>query len=393
MDPSNGGPCQGIRNFIPELEKLGVQNEVVTLDSPTAIFLGADDFPIHALGPASNPWAYSGSLVNWLYENFHRYDAVVVHGLWLYHGYAARKALLQLKRQNKVRKSGKVPKLFVMPHGMLDPYFQKAPERKLKAIRNWIYWKLVEGNLVNEADGLLYTCEEELRLARHTFRPYRPKREINVGYGIARPAPYAEDMVNAFSKKCPQLNNQPYLLFLSRIHEKKGLDLLINAYEQIVKGFLFGNNDFPKLVIAGPGLDSGYGKKIQDIVCGNAVLKQSVFFTGMLSGEAKWGAFYGCEAFILPSHQENFGIAVVEALACGKPVLISNQVNIWSEIETEGGGMVGKDDLLGTYQMIRSWISSSEGEKVGMGRKARRCFEKKFDIGLNAERYLNAINL
>lgn len=390
MDPANGGPCQGIRNFIPELEKLGVENEVVSLDSPSAMFLGTDKFPIHALGPAHTPWAFNASLIDWLCENLKRFDAVVVHGLWLYHGFAARKALLQLKRKNPSRKSGKVPKLFVMPHGMLDPYFQKTPSRKLKAIRNWFYWKLIERKVVRDADGILYTCEEELRLGGQTFSPYRPKREINVGYGIAEPSPYTQIMTNAFQSKCPQLNNHSYFLFLSRIHEKKGLDLLVGAYEQIVKES-FGGNDIPKLVIAGPGLDSAYGRKIQDLVLDSAVLSQHIFFTGMLSGSAKWGAFYGCEAFILPSHQENFGIAVVEAMACGKPVLISKQVNIWREIEEEKSGIVRDDNLLGTYQMINSWLNFPEEKKSSMGRSAKQCFKGKFDIGVNAERYLNAI--
>ena len=75
----------------------------------------------------------------------------------------------------------------------------------------------------------------------------------------------------------------------------------------------------------------------------------------MLTGHAKWGAFYGAEAFILPSHQENFGIAVVEALACGKPVLISKQVNIWHEIIEGGGGLVEEDTTAGTLRLLESW--------------------------------------
>lgn len=81
MDPSSGGPCQGIRNSIPELEKLGVQNEVVSLDDPTASFVREDTFPIHLLGPAKNPWAYNPKLIPWLLENLPRFDAVIVHGL------------------------------------------------------------------------------------------------------------------------------------------------------------------------------------------------------------------------------------------------------------------------------------------------------------------------
>src|SRR5690606_21760746 len=130
-----------------------------------------------------------------------------------------------------------------------------------------------------------------------------------------------------------------YLLYLSRIHQKKGVDLLINAYAEIIKSEEHKKikRDFPKLVIAGPGMDSNYGKDLKLLVEENN-LGDSIFFPGMLSGDAKWLAFYNADAFILPSHQENFGIAVVEALACKIPVLISNKVNIWRENEKEAAG-------------------------------------------------------
>src|SRR5690554_4640847 len=164
MDPSSGGPCQGIRNAIPALAELGVCNEVVCMDDPQAEFLDKDDFEIHALGPAKNAWAYSPKLIPWLKDNLNRFDVVIVHGLWLYPGYAVLKVYQSIQ--------GKAPKLFVMPHGMLDPYFQKASSRKLKALRNWFYWKLIEKNLIQRADGVLFTCEQEMLLARETFRPY-----------------------------------------------------------------------------------------------------------------------------------------------------------------------------------------------------------------------------
>jgi glycosyltransferase involved in cell wall biosynthesis len=191
---------------------------------------------------------------------------------------------------------------------MLDPYFQKAPERRLKAIRNQIYWKLIEQKLINRADGLLFTCEAELLLARETFTPYHPKRELNVGYGIQEPPAFTPAMRDAFLNKCPEIADKSYILFLSRVHEKKGADLLIKAYSSI------RNSSSSKLIIAGPGMETDYGKSLIQIVKEDH-LEHSVHFTGMLSGDAKWGAFYGCETFVLPSHQENFGIAVVEALA------------------------------------------------------------------------------
>lgn len=389
MDPASGGPCQGIRNSCNELQKMGVHNEVVCLNAPDAEFLGKDAFPIHALGPNKGPWNYAAMLIPWLSENLGRFDAVIVHGLWLYPSYAAIKALQRFKA--KASGSEKVPRIFVMPHGMLDPYFQKAEGRKLKALRNWLYWKIIESDVVKKADGVLFTCQAELELARTTFSPYQPSREINVGYGIVTPPPFTPAMRNAFLDKCPGLGEQPYWLFLSRIHQKKGVDLLIEAYKTILlKQSEFGV-EIPKLVVAGPKLETAYGQKIKQMVADDPLLKKNVFLPGMLTGDAKWGAFYGCDAFALPSHQENFGIAVVEALACGKPVLISDQVNIWREIEAANCGIVTPDTLAGTEQALTSWLRLSTAEKEKMEQRARTTFEREFAIPAAAQRLWEAM--
>ena len=111
----------------------------------------------------------------------------------------------------------------------------------------------------------------------------------------------------------------------------------------------------------------------------------------MLSGEAKWGAFYHCDAFVLPSHQENFGIAVVEALACNKPVLISNQVNIWREIQAEGAGLVADNTEEGTKKLLSGWMDKSVSDKSEMGNKARRAFEKLYAIGPAAKHLMDTL--
>lgn len=381
MDPASGGPCQGIRNSIPELQRLGVHSEVVSLDDPKSSFLENDPFPIHALGPSKTSWCYSPKLSSWLEANISGYNIIIVHGLWLYHGYAVRSALIKLKLKNAMGVEF-IPKIFIMPHGMLDPYFQKASERKIKAIRNLMYWKIIESRIVNEADGLLFTCEEERRLARIPFSPYQPKREINVGYGIVEPPTLNDKMNKEFRKTCPNLKDSPYFLFLSRIHEKKGVDMLIKAYEKLLAVQLKGKrlDAFPRLVIAGPGLDSNYGRKMKEMVSQSNILSNYVFFTGMLNGDAKWGAFYSSKAFVLPSHQENFGISIVEALACNKPVLISRKVNIWKEIETEKSGFVADDTIEGTAQLLERWDALSEADRQELEQRAGNCYQKHFNI-------------
>ena len=395
MDPIMGGPCQGIRNLNSALEEKKIDREVVSMDDPQSSFLGLDSFVIHALGPRKSAWQYSPKLLPWLIENLNRFDIVIVNGIWLYHVYAAIKALKLLQRKKNVigNYSNKIPKLYIMPHGMLDPYFQKAPDRKLKAFRNWIYWNLIEGKNIKEASGLLFTCEIELQLARQSFSFYKPKKEINIGYGVEDAPPFTPEMKTSFLKKCPNLNDSPYFLFLSRIHPKKGVDMLINAYIELFKSSVMKkkNDKFPKLVIAGPGIETTYGKNLQHLILKFPEIQSSVFFPGMLTGDAKWGALYGCEAFVLPSHQENFGIAVVEALACSKPVLISNQVNIWREIKAAGGGIVEDDTQKGTAAMLETWRYLSYKEKALMNERAREIFEKNFSVGPAATRFIEAL--
>lgn len=404
MDPTKGGVCQAIRTIAAGLADLGVTNEVASLDAPDAPFLASDSVTVHALGPGRGPWFYGADYLPWLQQNLARFDVIVVHGLWSYHSYAAAKALKWLRAQ---RGTGVIPKLFVMPHGMLDPYFQRAAGRKLKAMRNWIYWKLIEGQLINQAAGVLFTCEDELRLAQQPFRPYQPKKAVVVGLGVEEPPPYTDAMREAFLAKCPTLRNQPYLLFLSRIHEKKGVDTLLAAYASLAGApklaagatvaitpaavLPSGAATASPLLIAGPGLETAYGQQQQQVVIDSAVLQQQVFFPGMLTGLAKWGAFYCCEAFVLPSHQENFGIAVVEALACEKAVLISNQVNIWREIEAAGGGIVGDDTLAGTQQVLAHWQHLPAEQRRHMAAGARACFTENFTVEAAAARLLAAL--
>ena len=366
MDPKSGGPCQGLRNSIPVQKKGGIENEVVCFDEPDMKFSKYDDFKIHAIGPAKGPYAYCPRLKKWLYENMERFDITLIHGLWLYNSFGTYISWLHLKKKNK-----DVPKLYLMPHGMLDPYFQRARSRRLKAIRNWFFWKLIEKRVVNGADGLLFTCNKELNLAKETFSNYKPKSVLNTGFGIPEPPAKNINHLWTFLKKCPRISTNAYWLFLSRIHPKKGVDLLVKEYLKLKNE----NDEIPDLVIAGPGLETTYGKDVQ--MNGK---HPSIHFPGMLEGKAKWSAFHFCEAFILPSHQENFGIAVVEALACKKPVLISDQINIWKEIEAGGGGLVSKDTSEGIRNLLKNWISLSARQQAEMGLNAYKVYRENFYV-------------
>ena len=112
----------------------------------------------------------------------------------------------------------------------------------------------------------------------------------------------------------------------------------------------------------------------------------------MLQGELKWGAFYAAEVFVLPSHQENFGIVVAEALACGKPVLISHKVNIWREIVADGAGLMAEDTQAGTDELLQRWLAMSADDFAVMQAKTIPCFQKRFHVQRAAERLLEILS-
>jgi glycosyltransferase involved in cell wall biosynthesis len=365
MHPNAGGTSQAIRNIVPSLNKLGVNNEVVSLDDPNIDFANYDNFKIYKLGKGKTSYQYSYKLLVWLKNNVFEYDVVVVHGIWQYHNFALYQAL-----KNNKNKKIKTPKVIIMPHGMLDPYFQNAPDRKWKALRNEVVWKVTEQKAINAADAIFFTCGEELQLAKYTFKGYRPQREINVGFGIEPPPALTTEMLFQFKQLMPEVNK--YWLFLSRIDPKKGVELLIEAYNELC----LHNKEVPCLVIAGP-TDSDYAIKMKE----KAKLNPKIYFPGMLKGDVKWGAFYGCELYILPSFQENFGIAIVEAMSCEKPVLISKNINIWKEIEAGNcGRTLERLDSHILMEELDSFSKMTNEKMYLLGKNAYSTFENNFNI-------------
>jgi len=157
------------------------------------------------------------------------------------------------------------------------------------------------------------------------------------------------------------------------VHPKKGCDLLIEAFAKVL-----AEHSEWHLVIAGPD-QVGWQKKLQH-QAERLGIASRITWTGMISGGMKWGALRAAEVFVLPSHQENFGIVVAEALAVGTPTLISHKVNIWREIEADGAGFVTEDTLSGACDFLRSYLGLPEEKKRGMREAARRCFEQRFEI-------------
>src|ERR1019366_1589202 len=275
-----------------QLGKMGCNVDVVTLDDPQQPFVLEYPLNAFALGPSRGVYSYNRKLVPWLKANVGKYDAVIVNGLWQYHSFAVWQVL----------RRGDIP-YYVFPHGMLDPWFRRT--YPLKHLKKWLYWPWAEYRVLRDARRVLFTSDEERRLARQSFWLYRANERI-VALGINPPPANADYLKEQFLAAHPRLHGQRILLFMSRIHEKKGCDLLIQAFAKLAH-----RDPVLHLVVAGPD-QSGLVAKLKNLAKDLGVMDR-VSWLGMLQGDMKWGAFYSAQAFVLPSHQENFGISVAEA--------------------------------------------------------------------------------
>jgi glycosyltransferase involved in cell wall biosynthesis len=359
MDPRAGGVTEAVRQMSEAAIKLGCDVEAATLDLPGADFAKTSRFPIHALGPFSTAFAYSRRMLPWLLEHGRSYDVLVVNGLWQYHSFAVRQA---------ARKLG-VPYV-VFPHGMLDPYFKHA--HPLKHMKKWLYWPWGDYRVLRDAAAVCFTTEEERLAARQSFWLYAAKEQV-LNLGIAPPPGDANVNRAAFYRRYPNLAGKRLAVFLGRIHPKKGCDLAIRAFAEV-----FGADSDWHLLLAGPD-QVGWQAELQKLAASLAIAGRTTF-TGMISGDDKWGALQAAEFFFLPSHQENFGMVVAEALACQVPVLISDKINIWREVTQAQAGLVAPDTLAGAVSLLQTWRSMTSDQKTNMRAQTLACFETKFEI-------------
>ena len=363
-DPAHGGVLEATRQTSLVLAQMGHHVEVASADGPGSPWLPDIGLTVHALGPPRTGYCYAAGMLPWLRANAARFDAVIVNGLWQHHGFAVRRAL-----------RGTPTPYFVYTHGMLDPWFKRT--YPLKHLKKSLYWRWGEYRVLRDARAVLFTCEEEKLLARQSFALYRAN-EVVVSLGTAGPTGDAAAQEAAFLSRHPELRGKRLLLFLGRIHAKKGCDLLVEAFTKVAAAA----PDL-RLVMAGPD-PSGLGVELARRA-DEAGAAGKIVWPGMLTGDVKWGAFRAAEAFVLPSHQENFGIAVAEALACGLPALISDKVNIWREVTGDGAGLVGEDTGEGTTRLLRDWLALAPEAQAEMRRSALRCFSERFEIRHSAE--------
>lgn len=316
VGPLRGGPSFVLRTVAAGLARCGVEVHVATTDDNGPERLDVEiDSAVDEDGALyryfrrqTRPYIVSLPITTWLWSNVANYDLVHIHGVFSWTpniagGIARRKGIPYLVR----------------PLGILNRYGMRHRRRTLKRVS----FPLCEKPLLEGAAAVQYTSDLEREEAEDLGFS---SRGVVIGNPVAVPPPGTID-ANAFRRRYPSLCGKTVYLFLSRIDRKKGLDLLIPAFAAFRR-----THPDAALVIAGDG----------DPELIRSLRSDDILWTGFLGGRAKWEALAACDVFVLPSYSENFGVAVVEAMGVGRPVIVSRNVGIQAEIAAVGAGVVAE---------------------------------------------------
>jgi glycosyltransferase involved in cell wall biosynthesis len=354
IDPRSGGPVEALRGLTTAQVEAGLAVKVVATwrredELKLADALRERGVLLSLIGPCWGPLGWHRHMKSIVKEAMKQVSVVHIHGLWEEIQHRAARLALQLGKPYLIR-----------PCGMLDPW-SLGQGRWKKAL----YLRFRLRRDLNQAAALHFTTQTECDLTRPLGLRSTPLIEPN---GISLDEFADLPRRGSFRSRHGIASDRSILLFLSRLHHKKGLDLLLPAVAQLPDREVL-------IVLAGPDHDGYRGFLEAEIA--RLGLTGRVLFTGMLQGKEKQAALVDADLFVLPSYQENFGIAVVEALAAGTPVIISDQVNIEGEIRAAGvGGVVPtrSDALAGE---IARWLAD-EGLRRSAAAAAPRFVRERF---------------
>ncbi len=328
-----GGPSQAVYTMCRALQAQGIDLLIATTNadgdaelpvvlSETVVY---QDVPtIFFARQFSEALKYSRPLAEWLDQHVCDFDVVHIHAVYSHACIAAARAC---------QKHG-VPYI-VRPLGTLDPWSLKQ-----KRFRKQLFWHLGVKQMLRRAAAIHYTTAEEKRLVEYGLGLLNGMVIPN-GIDLTDALRYrdcqgAADLSLATASSRSRYRNN-YVLALSRIHPKKGYELLIETFAALKKQVAF--SDW-QLIVAGDG-EAEYVGQLKSLAERNG-LNGDARFVGWLEGESKYAALKDAALMVLPSYQENFGISLVEAMACGVPVLVSPHVNLAPEIKEAGAGWIAE---------------------------------------------------
>ena len=246
----------------------------------------------------------------------------------------------------------------ISPHGMLDPYSLGIKSRRKRA-----YLHAIESRNIRGAAGVLFTADEERDLAIAQIG-HVPSARV-VALGTDAPITPRLELAAQFRSSHSTLDRQKLVTFLGRLHPKKRPDAVIRALPA-----LRAKEPDAAVLMIGSG-DPAYVASLAHLA-EELDVRDRVHFLGYHEGSEKWGALAASSVFVLPSQQENFAIAVAEALQSGVPVLITDKINIWREVLGAGAGLLLDDQrLVADIARHAATLLGDAERRDDMGRKAQ----------------------
>ena len=355
-----GGPAKAVLGMCRALNQAGVQADIAStdadvqgnLDIPLGIPFQMEGTTVYCFRCSLlRRYGFSLGLSRWIRRNLRNYDLVHIHAFFSY----VPVPLVYYAKKYKVP-------YIIRPSGELSSW--SLNQRRIK---KRLYLSLWGRHCLNSASAVHFTSEDE-RTAGRRLAPGTPSVVIPLGTGtfIEKELPPH----GRFRKKYPMLDHKQLIVFLSRLDHKKGLDRLVPAISVLAM-----RQDNFAVVIAGSG-EREYEACVRDLVLAHG-LQEKVIFTGFVHGQDKLDLLRDADVFVLPSYDENFGLAVIEAMAVGAPVVISNNVGIHHEVTEYGAGLVTSCES-GEIAHALSTLLDNESLRRKMGKKGRRLVGDKF---------------
>ena len=354
LDPEYGGPPTAIVDSTIALNKIGFKVDIVTHDNKESQFVKIKNTTIHNMGPSLlGDYNLNFKFTKWLIQNRSKYDLFIVHGLWQFNTLAAR---LFLKK-----------KYYVFVHGQLDPSYKKFFFNKIK---KFIYWNLIEKKNLKDSKFILLTNKKEKDLLNDTYVNTKGLKKKVVGYGILEPKYDTSKVKKIFYKKFKSLKDKDFYIYLGRFHNKKGCEIIMNA----VKYFSLRKKPINVLMCGSNNIYKKYLQKISK----DLNIEKNIIWSNFLKNDLKLGALLSSKAMLLPSYGENFGVALVEAMACGIPVLTTNKVNIYNYIIKNNAGYISSPNNVNFIKIINKFENLKKSNITQLKKNAYRCFKNNF---------------
>lgn len=348
-----GGPSAATLGMCKALLAAGTTTLIATTDAdgPGRLPVSTGHVGLHDGVPTiffrrqlTESFKWSAPLARWVRTHAREFDLVHIHAVFSHSSLAAGRACRAARMPYVVR-----------PLGTLDPWsLDRHPRRKR------LLMALGVRRLLVGAAAIHYTAPQEQRLAeqRLPWLPHGIVAPLGVGEELFEPAPTGE------------IAREPALLTMARLDSKKGIDVLIEAFHTLAGERSLSNW---RLIIAGDGAPD-YVNALRTLADAG-LARTRIEFRGWVGGDARRDLLRAVRLFALPSQQENFGIALVEAMACGVPVIVSPGVNLAAELETAGAGWVCERTATQLAATLRMAMSSAE-QLDRRGRQARQFAER-----------------